>query len=327
MNPNLSRRRAIGLLGLGAAAVGLHSRADAAPPTDRSNLRYYRFNVGDFQLTVFNDGYKIFQPVQPFWASQASPDELNSALEAAFLPTDHVMAYYNAVIVDTGKDVLLCDTGFGKLLPATAGHLHSQLAAAGYHPNQVTAVFLSHAHPDHYGGLIAADGKPVFPSAKHFVNEIEWNFWTQKDPDLSKTLLNAEDRKTYAQRARDTLLTLESRFHKFQAGIEITEGVVTELAPGHTAGHTILHIQSGNDELVHIVDLAHNYVIMFHNPDWTIGVDSDPDQAASTRKSIFEKLAASRTRVIGYHLPFPGIGHIRKKDQGFEWVPEPWRQV
>jgi len=168
MNPNLSRRRAISLLGLGAAAIGVHSRADAAPPTDRSNLRYYRFNVGDFQLTVFNDGYKIFQPVQPFWASQASPDELNSALEAAFLPTDHVMVYYNAVVVDTGKDVLLCDTGFGKLLPATAGHLHAQLAAAGYHPNQVTAVFLSHAHPDHYGGLIAADGKPVFSFRQTF---------------------------------------------------------------------------------------------------------------------------------------------------------------
>jgi glyoxylase-like metal-dependent hydrolase (beta-lactamase superfamily II) len=329
MNPNLSRRRAIGLLGLGAAAFGLESRAvaGAGVSPNRSNPGYYRFNVGDFQVTVFNDGYKIFQPVQPFWASQASPDELNSALQEEFLPIDHVMVYYNVVLIDTGKEVLLCDTGFGKLLPTTAGHLHSQLAAAGYHPNQVTAVFLSHAHPDHYGGLIAPDGKPVFPSAKHFINEIEWSFWIQKDPDLSKTLLNAEDRKTYAQRARDTLLTLESRFHKFQAGMEITEGVVSELAPGHTAGHTILHIQSGHDELVHMVDLAHNYVIMFHNPDWTIGVDSDPDQAASTRKSIFEKLAATGTRVIGYHLPFPGIGHIRKKDQGFEWVPEPWRQV
>jgi glyoxylase-like metal-dependent hydrolase (beta-lactamase superfamily II) len=177
------------------------------------------------------------------------------------------------------------------------------------------------------GGLIGTDGKPVFPSAQHFINEIEWNFWTQKDPDLSKTLLNDQDRKTYAQRARDTLFTLESRFHKFQAGNELIEGVTTEFAPGHTAGHTILHIQSGHDELVHMVDLAHNYVIMFHNPDWTIGVDSDPEQAASTRKTAFEKLAAARTRVIGFHLPFPGVGHIRKKDQGYEWVPEPWRQV
>jgi glyoxylase-like metal-dependent hydrolase (beta-lactamase superfamily II) len=237
------------------------------------------------------------------------------------------MAYYNVVLIDTGKDLLLCDTGFGKFLPATAGHLLSQLTIAGYRPNQITGVFLSHAHPDHMGGLIGADGKPVFSSAQHFINEIEWNFWTQKDPDLSKTLLNDQDRKTYAQRARDTLFTLESRFHKFQAENELIEGVTTEFAPGHTAGHTILHIQSGHDELVHMVDLAHNYVIMFHNPDWTIGVDSDPEQAASTRKTAFEKLAAARTRVIGFHLPFPGVGHIRKKDQGYEWVPEPWRQV
>jgi glyoxylase-like metal-dependent hydrolase (beta-lactamase superfamily II) len=327
MNSNLSRRRAIGLLGLSAAALGLEPRADAAPMQDRSNPRYYRFNVGDFQVTVFNDGYKIFQPVQPFWASEASTDDLNAALEAAYLPTDHVMGYYNVVLIDTGKDRLLCDTGFGKLLPTTAGHLVSQLAVAGYHPNQITGVFLSHAHPDHMGGLIGTDGKPVFSSAQHFINEIEWNFWTQKDPDLSKTLLSDQDKKTYAQGARDTLLALESRFQNFQAGKELIEGVTTEFAPGHTAGHTILHIQSGHDELVHIVDLAHNYVIMFHNPDWTIGIDSDPEQAASTRKNIFEKLAAARTRVIGFHLPFPGVGHIRKKDQGFEWVPEPWHQV
>ena len=325
MNSNLSRRRAIGLLGLGAAAFG--SGAEAAPPRDRSNPGYYRFNVGDFQVTVFNDGYKLFQPLQPFWASEAQPDELNSALEDAFLPTDHVIAYYNVVLIDTGKDVLLCDTGFGKLMPLTAGRLASQLALAGYRPNQITAVLLSHAHPDHFGGLLGTDGKLFFPSAQHFINETEWDFWIQKDPDLSKTLLNQEDRKTYTQRARETLLTLASRFHRFQAGNELLEGVTTELAPGHTPGHTILHIQSGHDELVHIVDLAHSYVIMFHNPDWTIGVDCDPEQAAATRKRVFEKLAATRTKVIGYHLPFPGVGHIRKKDQGYEWVPEPWRQV
>jgi len=333
MNSKISRRQAVGLLGLGATAstLGVPSRADAekpkAQPDNRSNPRFYRVSVGDFQVTVFNDGYKLFQPVQPFWAPEAAPSDLASALEEAFLPTDHVINYYNVVLIDTGKDVLLCDTGFGKLMPATAGHLASTLAVAGYRPSQITAVFLSHAHPDHFGGLIGADGKPVFSSAQHFINEIEWNFWTQKDPDLSKTLLNDQDKQSYTQRARETLLKLESRFHKFQAGNELVEGVTTEFAPGHTAGHTILRIQSGHDELIHIVDLAHNYVIMFHNPNWTIGVDSEPELAVSTRKSVFEKLAAAGTKVVGYHLPFPGIGHIRKKDQGYEWVPEPWRQV
>src|SRR5260370_35630257 len=188
-------------------------------------------------------------------------------------------------------EVLLCDTVFGKSMPLTAGLLASQLAVAGYRTNQSTAGLLSHAPPDHFGGLVGTDGKPSFPSAKHFINEIEWNFWTQKDPDLSKTLLNDEDRKTYAQRARETLLTLESRFHRFQAGNELLEGVTTELAPGHTPGHTILQIQSGHDELAHIVDLAHNSVIMFHNPDWTIGIDGDPELAPSTRRSGFANSA------------------------------------
>src|SRR5258708_24855162 len=168
MNSNLSRRRAIGLLGLGAAAFGLESRADAATPRDRSNPGYYRFNVGDFQVTVFNDGYKLFQPLQPFWASEANPDELNSALEDAFLPTDHVIAYYNVVLIDIGKEVLLCDTGFGKSMPLTAGHLASQLAVAGYRPNQITAVLLLHSHPDHFGRLLRKNRQTIFSSPEKF---------------------------------------------------------------------------------------------------------------------------------------------------------------
>jgi len=319
------------LLGLGATgstfALTGKASAEGSKPPDRSNPHYYRFNVGDFQLTVFNDGYKLFQPLQPFWAPEASPSELSAALEGAFLPTDHIIAYFNVVLIDTGKDVLLCDSGFGRLLPATAGQLAAQLPIAGYRANQITSVFLSHGHWDHFGGLLGSDRKPVFPSAQHFISTPEWDFWTQNEPDLSHTLLSSEDQKTFRRNAHETLSTLSSQFKKFESGTELIDGVTTRLAPGHTPGHTILHIQSGHDELVHIVDLAHHYILMFQNPNWTIGVDTMPAQAVSSRKQLFEELAASRTRVIGYHLPFPGIGHIQAKSAGFEWVPEPWRQV
>jgi glyoxylase-like metal-dependent hydrolase (beta-lactamase superfamily II) len=330
MNHKYSRRRALHLLGLGAAASTFRLRqasaADSGPP-NRSNPRYYRFNVGDFQLTVFNDGYKLFQPVQPFWANEASPSELGSTLANAFLPTDHIIAYFNVLLIDTGKDVLLCDSGFGRLSPVTAGQLAAQLPIAGYRPDQITAVFLSHAHWDHFGGLLSSDGKPVFGSAQHFISTPEWNFWTQQDPDLSQTLLSGEDRNKFRHNAQETLSVLESKLQKFEPGTNLIEGVTTRLAPGHTPGHTILHIQSGHEEFVHIVDLAHHYILMFQHPAWTIGIDTVPSDAVSTRKQIFTELAATRTRVIGYHLPFPGIGHIRANGDAFEWVPEPWRQV
>jgi hypothetical protein len=93
---------------------------------------------------------------------------------------------------------------------------------------------------------------------------------------------------------------------------------------GHTPGHLIVEFTSGPHTLVHIVDLAHNHVLMFQRPAWTVAFDIDPDAARATRKRVFAELAAKRSRIFGYHLPFPGVGYIRKSGDGYEYVPEAW---
>jgi glyoxylase-like metal-dependent hydrolase (beta-lactamase superfamily II) len=332
MNTQLSRRNALGIFGLAAVAgaLGIPRSANAQasrPATTSPNAGTYRFSVGNLQLTILSDGYANFPATQPSWAPEASAEDLKRALEDAFLPTDQLTLSFNPLLIDNGKDLLLCDTGCGRLFEASTGHLLQQLQLAGYQPDQITAIFLSHAHIDHLGGLLTDEGKSVFGSAEHFVHEQEWSFWTQKSPDLSKLRMDDKTKSDFVQLAQKTFGTLDKSFKRVAPGTKLIDGVVMQAAPGHTPGHTALRIQSDKQELVHIFDLAHHPVIMFRNPAWTVAFDTDPAMAVATRKKMFNEFVENRTRILGYHLPFPGIGHIAKDGDGFRWVPEAWQQA
>jgi glyoxylase-like metal-dependent hydrolase (beta-lactamase superfamily II) len=233
------------------------------------------------------------------------------------LPTDQLTLSFNPLLIDNGKDLLLCGPGSGKLLVPSTGRLLQQLQLAGYKPDQITSVFLSHAHVDHLGGLLSDEGRPVFSSAQHFVNEQEWDFWTGKTPDLTKQPLDDKTKSDFIQLAQETFGTLEKNFKRVAPGTSLIDGVVVQSAPGHTPGHTALRIQSDKQELVHVFDLAHHPVVMFKNPSWTVAFDTDPALAADTRKKMFNEFAGNRTRVLAYHLPFPGVGHVAKEGMDF----------
>lgn len=334
VTPAFSRRRALGLLSLATAAAGLGRapRAGAAngpsapspAATPGRNPGWYRFTVGNLRLTVLNDGHYAFQPVQPFWAPEGSPEEVKATLERNFLPSDRLKVSFNALLVDNGKEVLLCDSGCGKLLAPTTGRLRASLAEAGYAPDDVTAVFLSHAHVDHFGGLLAAEGTPVFANAKHLVSQPELEFWMGPHPDLSKANLDDATRASFVTSAQRMFSTLGKRFEPIPEGASLIDGVTTVAAPGHTPGHRMVQVGSGPDRLLHTVDLAHNQALMFEHPDWTMAADTDPGLARETRLAVLNAAATERTRLLGYHLPFPALGHVRKREEGFEWVPEPW---
>jgi len=318
------------MIALAAASVaaGITKSANAQTSQPRKgNSDIYQFSVGDFQLTVLSDGYGNFPAQQPMWAPEATTHDLQQALTDAFLPSDQLTLSFNPVLIDNGKDLLLCDTGSGKLLEPTTGKFLQQLQLAGYQPDQITSVFLSHAHLDHLGGLITDDGKPVFSSAQHFVHDREWDFWTSKKPDFSKQRLDDKTKTDLLEFAQKTFGTLEKTFKRVAAGTSLIDGIVVQAAAGHTPGHTALRIQSDKQELVHIFDLAHHPVIMFRNPSWTVAFDTDEALAAATRKKLFEEFATNRSRVLGYHLPFHGVGHIAKDGAGYPWVPEAWQQT
>lgn len=329
----VSRRemfRIAGAAGIAFAARGasLPARALAASPAGSRSSGFYRFAIGDIEATVVSDGGLAFQPIQPTWAPEAKKEEIEAMLSAAFLPADRLSLAVNVLAMRIGDGVVLVDTGAGGLFGPTLGKMKENLGAAGVDPAGVKAVILSHGHGDHFGGLLDSEGKSNYPNAAVYANKTEIDYWTGPNPDVSKLRIPEENRKVFVENARKHFAAVRDRLQAVTPGQKILGGSVEIVAaPGHTPGHIALQVVSGKEALLHVADTVHHYVLMFARPEWTAAFDSDPQMAAATRKKVFERAAAERTRVLGYHLPFPGIGHVRAAKQGFEWVPEPWAGI
>jgi glyoxylase-like metal-dependent hydrolase (beta-lactamase superfamily II) len=286
---------------------------------------YYRFSVGEIEAMVVSDGGLSFQPIQPTWAPEASKEELEGTLRSAFLPPDRITLDVNTLLLKIGGELILVDSGAGKLFGPSLGKVRERLSAAGVEPAQVTGVVLTHAHGDHFGGLLDGDGKPVFANATYFASKTEVDFWTGPDPDLSKLRVPPENRKVFLDNARRYLGAIKGRLTPVSAGQKIVPGLEVVSAPGHTPGHIALLVSSGKEALLNSADTVHHHALMFSHPEWTTAFDSDPKMAAETRRKVLDRAAAEGLRVLGYHLPFPGIGHVRTVNGGgFEWAPEPW---
>jgi len=301
--------------------------AGAAAPTLKGQQAggYYRFAIGEVEAVVISDGGLSFQPIQPNWAPEASKEELEGMLRSAFLPTDRFNLDVNTLLLKIGGELILVDSGAGGLFGPSLGKLRGHLSAAGVEPAQVTAVVISHAHGDHFGGLLDGDGKPVFPNAAYFASKTEVDYWTGPDPDMSKLRIPEENKKVFAANAKRYFGAIKDRLTLVSPGQKIVGGVEVLGAPGHTPGHIALLVTSGKEALLNSADTVHHHVVLFAHPEWTSAFDSDPKMAAETRSRILHRAAADGLRVLGYHLPFPGIGHVRTTKGGaFEWVPEPW---
>lgn len=314
-----------GVLGLGSSLASTTFAQAPAGWHGPINTRVYRFLFGNYEAILLSDGDAQF-PTRQVFAPEATDEQLYGLLKSYHLPTEKAAFHFNVLIVNTGKDLILVDAGVGSGLGGNAGRLLSGLQQANLTPDQVTAVVLSHAHFDHFGGLLTAEGKPVFAKAQHYVAAEEWDFWNGKKPDLSglKAAPDAATQKTFIDGAQKHLQSLKSQFVKVKPGTKLPDGLALELAPGHTPGHLVVRFQSGTESLLHIADLAHHHLLSFAQPDWTFAYDSHPAQARQSRRKIFTQAAAQGTRVIGYHMPFPGLGRIRSVGENYEWLPEAW---
>ncbi|SDT98202.1 Tat (twin-arginine translocation) pathway signal sequence [Verrucomicrobium sp. GAS474] len=277
------------------------------------------FRVGAIKVTSFRDGTAAL-PLRPIMTN-APAGEAEAVMKAAGLP-DPVPISFNVLLIEDGTEKILVDTGYGALAGAAAGGLPAALRGYGLAPEKVTAVVLSHAHGDHYGGLLdAATGKLNYPNARLFITQTEYDFWTS-GANLSKTPLPADQQKGMIEGSAKALNALAGKWEKVPTNQKIIEGVWLLPAPGHTPGHSALLIASGNEQLLHIVDAAHNHVLMFARPEWTIAFDTDPAQAVATRRRLFDRAAADKLRIMSYHLPFPGTGRIVTEGKGYKWVGE-----
>ena len=321
-NMSLSRRRLLTGASATAAlgALGSASVAQAkAPPLNTPAPAFYRFTLGSIEATVVSDGpLSIGDPKNTFRGPTA--DEIGKMMSDHFLPTNNVVLDQNVLVINTGDKLALFETGMSSVKRTDAmGRLTANLKKSGIDPNDIDAVIPTHAHIDHIGGIMAADGSRNFPNAQIYIAQADLEFWTD-----DKRLGTPGEGSGLT--AKKNLLPNRDRLVFYKDGQDVIPGVQAMLTPGHTVGHTSFVINSGGKSLFLVGDLMH-HVILIEKPRMEVVFDTDPKQGVETRIKVMDMLAAQRMATLVYHLPWPGIGHLTKRGDGFHYVPEPMQLV
>lgn len=295
------------------------------PPTNEYPNGFKRFSLGELELTVLSDGYIRQSPVHPFLAPLAQPDEVSKQLEAAFRSTEVLDSALNILVVKTKDRLILLDAGLGTFAGPTQGYLLQSLASAGFTAADFTDIVLSHAHIDHIGGLVDAQHQLVFDNATIYIAKVEYDFWQQA------TLADFKNSPVYQMPdfVHQTITNIQTVLNLLASRIQFIDinnglyGIFSfEIAPGHTPGHTLITIHSEGESLLNIVDLIQSDAVLFAHPEWGFFGDADIQQAIESRVTILKRLSALRMKTFVYHLPWPGLGHVRQKGAAFEWVPD-----
>jgi glyoxylase-like metal-dependent hydrolase (beta-lactamase superfamily II) len=300
----LSRRQLLKNAGLGAAAVALSQYLPVARAQDAETpalpIALKRFSLGDASVTLLQEATLQLPPAA--FGGGAPEGAVAALLADNNLPTDTVAASVNIIMFDNGTDKVLFDTGTGQtLLPA--------LEAIGVPATDITAVIFSHFHGDHVGGA-SFGGALTYPNATYYFPEAEWDF-----------IQGASDNQG-AQNAVSKLQPAEDagQLELFTAS-NVISGVQAIFAPGHTPGHHIFDINSGDASLTFMADTANNYVTALSHPEWSFSFDSNPEQATETRREQYGRVADEQRRIVAYHFPFPGLGYIDRDGEGFNYFP------
>jgi glyoxylase-like metal-dependent hydrolase (beta-lactamase superfamily II) len=277
----------------------------------------HRFRVGSITCTVLSDGYYAY-PASWFFPN-ADPADLKGALESHHLPPDDVLSPYTCLLIETGRHVVLVDTGAGES-SRSSGAIRARLDVAGIRPKDVDTVILTHAHPDHIGGAIDLCGRSAFPNARYVLSELEWEFWTAARTDLSHLRVPEAAKDSMNSTARRCLGALRHQIEPIDRETEVVPGVTAIPGPGHTPGHLAVLIASEGTQLLNLGDAAVHPLHLEH-PAWQNGFDLAPDRALETRRQLMERAAADDMHLMAFHFPFPSIGRIAPSNDGWQWTP------
>jgi len=308
-----------------ASAQAEDARQAGAEPLNGNG--FYRFKIGDFQAAVISDGYGQI-PVGPIFAMNVSEAEVAPVLKANFMQPV-IQATNNMLVVDTGRERILVDTGFGEKLGPSFGSfpgLQANLRRAGITPESIDLVVMSHGHLDHIGGLVTKSGALAFPKAQFVFVDTEWNYWTgsRHESEVNSSPMPDPFKKATTGAARENLPPVANRSRFVKQGGEITGGVHYVAAAGHSPSHASILFTSGKEQFMHMGDIAHNPVTSLQHPDWTPVFDYEPAQAIKSRKTILDRVATDGVMVMGYHFPFPAIGHVVRRDTAYHWEAAQW---
>ena len=288
------------------------------------NTGIYRFKVGTFECMAVSDGthtytHPTFPPPAIFLFANAPKERLKRALREHKLQPEQWTEWispYICVVVNTGEHRVLLDTGADGLGPNT-GNLLQNLQAEGIVPEDIDTVILTHGHPDHIGGNTDAEGKPAFPNARYVMWKDEWDFWTSEQAELK---LDEHGREVLLQCARKNLPPIQDQLDLVDHEREIVPGIRAVAAPGHTPGQMALVISSRDEQLLCISD-AVLHPIHLEQPEWYAAVDFAPEQVVATRRRLLDRAAAEKALVLAFHFPFPGLGRVIQKGEGWQWQP------
>jgi glyoxylase-like metal-dependent hydrolase (beta-lactamase superfamily II) len=326
----LTRRHA--LAGGAALAVSpllpnISARA-AAPAAAKQAPSFYRYKVGDAQVNVVSDGVNNFALPDTF-VLNVKKDEVNAALEKAFMPKDKMSIQFAPLVINTGGKLVVVDTGNGPGAFASSkgnvGQFASNMAAGGFDAKAVDIVVISHFHGDHINGLLNAEGTLAFPNAEVLVPAAEWKYFMD-DGEMSRA---PEGRmQTVFKNARRVFdAGLKKKVTPYEMGKDVAPGLQAVATLGHTPGHTSFILSSGSDKVFIQSDVTNLPALFVTNPGWHLMFDQDPAMAEATRRKVYDMLVADKMRVQGFHYPFPANGYVAKDGNGYRLVPAPWSPV
>ncbi|MEL6204637.1 MAG: MBL fold metallo-hydrolase [Pseudomonadota bacterium] len=305
--PTLTRRTA--LLSAAAApaalAVSASAPALAAGHGGAAMPRARSFTLGDFQVTTLLSATMPREEPQGIFGLNVSAEEFAAVSEENFLPTDVAQFYFTPTLVNTGSEVILFDTGLSaeSMVPA--------LAEAGVTPDDITHVVITHMHGDHIGGLTTETGDKTYANAALITGQVEFDHWAGADNEGFEAKV-----RPFAE-----------EFSFVGDAESIASGVTSVASFGHTPGHMTWMLESGGNQLFIAGDLANHHVYSVAYPDWEVRFDMDKPAAAAMRRQVLSMLAADKVPFVGYHMPFPAVGYVQPRDDGFRFVPVTYQMM
>lgn len=279
--------------------------------------RFMALDGGNITLYMINDGVVPYH--NNCFAPDISRDELNNARR---MNDEEFQLANNILLMVSGDKVVLIDSGNGAGAEPGAGNLIKNLAAAGFTPDKVTDVVLSHAHPDHINGLINVDGAMAFPEATIHLCRNEYAFWWGEQPDFSNSKNDPQTLTTLQQHIKSILGIVSPRLKLFEATAPLFDFLQPLPAYGHTPGHCMFAVETDHICFIHMADICHDSIVLFRKPEWGTVFDIDFMLAGEVRRSCLEKFADTGALVLGYHMPWPGLGGVSELENGFHWHPE-----
>lgn len=311
----ISRRHALLGAATGALAAatlpGAVGTASAkAEMKGATTAPYARFKLGGFEVTTLLSGSAVRDgDPQGTFAMNVEKSTFEEVSKENFLPTDVAKFFFTPTLVNTGAELVLFDAGLGGETPGIV----PALQGAGYTPDQVDIVVLTHMHPDHIGGLMMK-GNPTFPNARYVTGSKEYDFWSPMGEDnrIGKLMIS-------------NVKPLAEKMTFIKGGDSVVSGITAVAANGHTPGHMCYRLESDGKQMMLLADLANHYVWSLAYPDWEVRFDMDKEAAAKARRDILSMVAAERMPIVGYHLPFPALGYVATRDNGFRYVPESYQ--